>query len=173
MEPSEKKLALEKLLQHYRLSTRLSICPGGFETRQTGSASKLMPPLGMAALLMVLLYFRTSSRIGEAAPWFKWFVLVMIFFAILAVAFTLYRKTIFDLEKDRVRVEVWGIVTFQRPFSDFEKFTFDPGYVVNGIDPGGVLYMHFKAGGKLRLVQMRDPVLLENLQSFVLEALAM
>ncbi len=168
----EKKLHLIESIKHYRLYNWITTCPGGFQTLQTGSGSKLLLGMLMVAALLVLMYFKVCDHYSDEAPaWFWWFTGLMVLFMLVAVVFTLYRQTIFDLEKGEVRVEVLGQPTFRRPFRAFEKFSFDPGYVVNGVDPGGVLYMHFKNGGKLRLAQLRDPTTLENLQRFVIGAI--
>jgi len=172
MTDPEKKLQLIESIKHYRLYEWITTCPGGFQTLRTGSGSKLLIGMLMAAALWGLMYFKARGRYSDEAPaWFWWVTALLALMAALGVVFTLYRQTIFDLEKGEVRVEILGMTTFQRAFRDFEKFSFDPGYVVNGVDPGGVLYMHFKNGGKLRLAQLRDPKTLENLQWFVIDAI--
>lgn len=172
MTEQEKKPKLIESIQHYRLYDWITTCPGGFQTLQTGSASKLLIGMLMVAALLVLMYFKVCDHYSDEAPaWFWGFTGLMVLLMLVAVIFTLYRQTIFDLKIGEVRVEVLGQTTFRRPFREFEKFSFDPGYVVNGVDPGGVLYMHFKNGGKLRLAQLRDPTTLENLQRFVIGAI--
>jgi len=169
MTPQEKNLKLEETIKQYRLNDWIATCPGGFQTLQTISWKKLVAILGMTGLFVYIFFGPTE----ETGSWFIWFVIGMIILAIFGITLALFRKTIFDLDKGVVRVEILGKATFQRPLADFEKFTTDAGHIREGIDSGAILYLHFKGGGKLRLVQLRDKVLLDNLKQLISDNLPM
>lgn len=172
MTTQEKNRQLKESIKHYHLYEWITPCPGGFQTLKTGSGSKIFALMLLAAALMLMLYFKVRVNYDDDAPtWFWWLAGTMILLMLARLVFTVYRYTIFDLEAGMVRVEILGWTSFQRPFRAFEKFSFDRGVVINGVDPGGTLYMHFKGGGKLRLAQLRDPNTLNNLQHFVIEAI--
>jgi hypothetical protein len=92
---------------------------------------------------------------------------------VVAICFSQYRIVKFDLTEKKVYVTILGTTIFQRPFAEFERFSFDLGYVVNGIDPGGILYMHFKTGPKMRLQQLRDPDDIRKIQFLIIEFMGM
>ncbi|MBL7814582.1 MAG: hypothetical protein JNL70_06220 [Saprospiraceae bacterium] len=171
MTKREKELKLNDFIYDLEINHWLATNENGFHTLQTGSSGKFYQMLFLFGVLLLIMFLKATPRVGETPAWFKWFAFLSVLGVLLASAITLNRKTIFDLENDVVKVTVFGISIFHRSLSSFEKFSFDPGYIVNGVDPGGVLYMHFKNGGKMRVVQLRHPDDLQNLQRFILGAL--
>ena len=170
MNSTDKEVQLYQAIHEFQIDHWVETTPTGYRIR-TASGLKLLQVLGLAGILMFVMYLKASGPRGEAPDWFKWVVLGAFLLALLAVVMTVYRRTHVDLSTRKASVQILGYPVFQRPLSDFKGFSFDPGMVVNGVDPGGVLYMHFQDGGKLRVVQLRDPNDLENLQRFILQTI--
>ncbi len=167
----DKKEKLQDDINLYHLYDWLEINTTGFNTQKTGSGRNLWQILLLLSGMFFLMYMKTTDSRGRQSEGFGWFIFFFVLCLLAIVIMTLGRKAVFDLEKREVRLMILGSTTFQASLDDFEKFSFDPGFIVNGVDPGGILYMHFKKGRTMRLVQVRNPNDLANLQDFILETI--
>lgn len=164
----DQKQKLQETINLYHLYDWLETYEDGFKTKKTGSGRKLWQVLLLLSGIFFLMYMKTAKSMDDDS---NLFIIVFVLCMVGIIIMTLGRKAVFDLEEREVRLNILGRTTFRESLNDFEKFSFDPGYVVSGVDAGGMLYMHFKGGRKMRLIQVRDHNVLDNLQDFIIETI--
>lgn len=168
MSSQEQELQLNQSIQHYELEDWVAAIPGGFQTL------RLLPDWKIALLIikLVVLGFTFLKAYSELPPgdsgWFTVLTVVILGLVIFALIFGLTRKVVFDLENGEVLVTLLGSPISRKPLHDFTALSHR--YGTN-------LYIEFsdlfKDQSKIRIVDMGNGKALENLQSFIFEALAM
>lgn len=168
MSPQEKEHQLNQSIKGYELEDWVATIPGGFQTL------RLLPDWKIALLIikLVVLVFTFLKAYSELPPgdsgWFTVLTVVILGLVIFALIFGLTRKVIFDLENGEVLVMLLGSPISREPLQDFTALSHRYGTT---------LYIEFKDRfndqSKIRIVDMGNGKALENLQSFILEALAM
>lgn len=154
------------LIQHYRLNDWLEATDTGFRTRQFADAGIRWKTTGLAALLIIAMVLKFGSldlHIG-------WLLGCLALFGLLALG-RHYWRIEFDLVERKVSAGFGKMGVFKRDLSQFTGFGWDKGYIVNGVDAGGSLYMNFNGASKLRIAVLRDPEDFRNLQTVLIEAM--
>ncbi|MFM9948625.1 MAG: hypothetical protein ACKV1O_11865 [Saprospiraceae bacterium] len=169
MSPQEEQAhQLNQSIQQYELEDWVAAIPGGFQTLRLFSDWKI----ALLIIKLVVLGFTFLKAYSELPPgdsgWFTVLTVVILGLVVFALIFGLTRKVVFDLENGEVLVTLLGNPISRKPLQDFNALSHRYGTT---------LYIEFndlfKDQGKIRIVDMGNGKALENLQSFILEALAM
>ena len=158
---------LYTLVQHYRLDHWLEVTGTGLRTRQFTDAGIRWKTTALASLVLIAIALKFSSldlNIG-------WLLGCVAVYGLMAWGRNNWRIE-FDLEEGKVQAGFGNTGIFERELSQFTGFGWDRGYIINGVDAGGSLYMNFNGASKLRIAVLRDPEDFRNLQTVLLQALA-
>lgn len=157
---------LDQLIQHYNLDHWLEVTDTGLRTCQFTDAGirwKTLTLLGLVLIAAALKFDSLDLPIG-------WLWGSLALFGLLALG-RHYWRVEFDLAEGKVHAGFGSTGIFERDLSQFTGFGWDRGYIINGVDAGGSLYMNFNGASKLRIAVLRDPEDFRNLQTVLLQAI--
>lgn len=164
MSPQQQELQLIQSIHHYQLEDWVATTPGGFQTLRLLSDWKIAL-LIIKLVVLLFTFLKAYSELDEqSSGWFTVLTLALLALVVFAFIFGLTRKVVFDLENDEVRVTLMGSTISRKRLQ---------GYVSMSHRYGNTLYLELGNQDKIRIANLGAGKDLNNLEQFILEALAM
>jgi len=164
MTPQEREHQLNQSIRQYQLEDWIETIPDGF--RIVRLYADLKATWFLISIMMGFVPFLVQYSQIEAgdSAWITLFFLAILALVAFGLFFVLTRNVVFDLENREVCVTLLGSVISRNHLQ---------GYVSLSHRHGTTLFLEFEDQSKIRIADMGAEKELENLESFILEALAM
>ncbi|CAL2086187.1 hypothetical protein T190607A02C_20271 [Tenacibaculum sp. 190524A02b] len=162
------KSTINNIIMKYNLSNWMEVCEIGVKMNRLTSDvnTKNRNKITLIVVVLIVLKMLASNKIPEFVFWMFGGIGVLF---VTVKFYMLKRELVFDLINGVVELSVMGITLKKQKLKRFKDFTSEGGFIINGFDLGGNLYMKFTDGEKIQIAQLRDFNVFKSIQYAIIE----